>query len=252
MTEEYGREMEADEYRRLAELESELWWFGLLHDALFASLESLGLSTVALRCADFGCGTGGFLSKLGGRFPTCSVVGLDKSTVALSLARRNHGSNLVAGDVQNPPFKPEVFDIVFALDVMYHRDVEPARMLNAIFTVLKPGGLVILNNPAYEWLRSYHDVYVHTARRYTVKSVAIDLKNAGFDVVRCTYWNTILFPLMVLKRKILTGSASRSDVGDVPAWLNRALSFISLPEPALMRYGISLPFGGSVLAIGRK
>ena len=81
-------------------------------------------------------------------------------------------------------------------------------------------------------------MYVHTARRYTVKSVAIDLKNAGFDVVRCTYWNTILFPLMVLKRKILTGSASRSDVGDVPAWLNRALSFISLPEPALMRYGI--------------
>jgi hypothetical protein len=57
---------------------------------------------------------------------------------------------------------------------------------------------------------------------------------------------------MVLKRKVLTGAASRSDVGEVQPWLNRLFSLVSLPEPALIRYGVNLPFGGSVLAVGRK
>jgi SAM-dependent methyltransferase len=244
--------MEVDEYTRLAQQENIHWWFGLLHRNLLASLEALGPSEQALKCGDFGCGTGGLVSELRKRFPTWFVVGLDKSSPALEFAHRSHGPGFVCGDVQRPPFKAEFFDIIFAADVLYHRDVQPARMLEGIFAALKPGGIVILNNPAYEWLRSYHDTFVHTARRYTTGSIAVDLAQAGFTVVRCTYWNAILFPLMVLKRKLLTGAASHSDVDDVPRWLNWVLALVSLPEVALMRYGINLPFGGSVLAIGRK
>jgi ubiquinone/menaquinone biosynthesis C-methylase UbiE len=244
--------MEAEEYTRLAQLENMLWWFDLLHANLFASLDALDISTSGQRCADFGCGTGGFLAKLRQRRPSWSVVGLDGSASALEFARRKYGPFFVGGNVECPPFKGDYFDIVFAIDVLYHRNVDPARMLEAIFRVLKPGGIVILNNPAYEWLRSYHDVFVHTARRYTRKRIAADLNRAGFTVVRCTYWNTILFPLMVLKRKMLPGSPSSSDVEEVQPWLNRLFSLVSLPEPAFMRYGVDLPFGGSVLAVGRK
>jgi ubiquinone/menaquinone biosynthesis C-methylase UbiE len=244
--------MEADEYTRLAQQENVLWWFDLLHANLFASIEALDLSAPGQKCADFGCGTGGFLGKLRTRNPSWSVIGLDKSASALGFARRKYGPFFVGGDVERPPFKADLFDIVFAIDVLYHRSVEPARMLEAIFRVLKPGGVVILNNPAYEWLRSYHDVFVHTARRYTRRSIVTDLNRAGFTVVRSSYWNTMLFPLMVLRRKVLPRSLSRSDVEEVQPWLNRLLSTVSLPEPALMRYGVNLPFGGSVLAVGRK
>ena len=245
--------MEADEYLRMAQQETVLWWFHLLHENLFAALDSLGIPLGGdLNCADFGCGTGGFVAKLRERFPTWRVVGLDKSQAALKFARLNRGPCFVCADVGRPPLRPNAFDVVFAADVMCHRDVEPASMLKAVHAVLKPGGIVILNNPAYEWLRSYHDAFVHTGRRYTTDRVAAELAQAGFTVARCTYWNTVLFPLMVLKRKLLTGSASRSDVDQIPAWLNRLLLFVSLPEPALMRYGASFPFGGSVLAVGRK
>ena len=244
--------MEADEYTRLAQQEDIHWWFGLLHRNLFAALDFLALSGPGLRCADFGCGTGGLIAELRNRFPTWSIFGVDRSTAAIELARQKHGSNFVIGDVQCPPFKADLFDIIFSMDVMCHREVQSARMLKGIFAALKPGGVVILNNPAYEWLRSYHDAFVHTARRYTICGVADDLAEAGFTVMRCTYSNTILFPLMVIKRKLLTGSASRSDVDDVPFWLNRLLELVSLPEAILIRRGIYLPFGGSVLAIGRK
>lgn len=247
-----GIRMEADEYRRLAQQESVLWWFNLLHRNLFASLHSLGLSSQALRCADFGCGTGGLVAKLRRQFPTWSVVGLDRSQTAIEFASRKHGPHFALGDVQHPPFRPGFFDIVFSVDVLCTREVEPQHMLSGVFACLKPGGIVILNNPAYEWLRSYHDLFVHTARRYTVADVADDLAQAGFTIVRCSYWNTILFPLMVIKRKWLTGSAAHSDVDEVPGWVNRIFSWASLPEPMLISYGINFPFGGSVLAIGRK
>jgi SAM-dependent methyltransferase len=244
--------MDADEYTRLAEQENVLWWFGLLHRNLFAILDSLHLSASGLKCGDFGCGTGGLVGQLRERFPSWSVVGLDKSEPATEFAQRNHGPHFVRGDVQTPPFKAEAFDIIISIDVMYSREVEPQRMLNAIFTALKPGGIVIVNNPAYEWLRSYHDAFVNTARRYTAGRITDDLNQAGFTVARCTYWNTVLFPLMVLKRKLLTGAAAHSDVAEIPGWLNSIFTLVSLPEPVLMRYGANLPFGGSVLAIGRK
>jgi SAM-dependent methyltransferase len=244
--------MEADEYRRLAEQESVLWWFDLLHRNLFASLRSLDLPSQGLRCADFGCGAGGFVAKLRAQFPIWSVVGLDRSRAAIEFASRKHGPHFVLGDVQHPPFGSCLFDIIFSLDVMCTREVDPKLMLSGIFRCLKPGGVVILNNPAYEWLRSYHDVFVHTARRYTVAGVADDLAEAGFAVVRCSHWNTILLPLMVVKRKLLPGAASHSDVEEMPNWVNWLFSRASLPEPALIRYGVNLPFGGSVLAIGRK
>ena len=77
--------MEADEYTRLAQQEDVHWWFGLLHRNLFAALDFLALSGQGLRCADFGCGTGGLIGELRNRFPTWSIVGVDRSTAAIEL-----------------------------------------------------------------------------------------------------------------------------------------------------------------------
>jgi hypothetical protein len=41
------------------------------------------------------------------------------------------------------------------------------RMIEA----LRPGGLLILNLPASDWLYSNHDVAVHTSHRYTAREV---------------------------------------------------------------------------------
>ena len=89
----------------------------------------LDLSQPGLKCADFGCGTGGLVAELRKRYPTWFVVGLDRSKAALEFARQNYGFDFICGDVQQPPFKAALFDVIFAVDVMYHRDVQPERML---------------------------------------------------------------------------------------------------------------------------
>ncbi len=42
-------------------------------------------------------------------------------------------------------------------------------------------------------------------RRYTAKDLARLLREVGFRPVYVSYWNAILFPLMVLTRKFLPG-----------------------------------------------
>ena len=69
--------------------------------------------------------------------------------------------------------------------------------------MLRPGGQLALNLPAFQWLHSAHDVRVHNTRRFTAGGVRALLAAAGFTDVRARYWNALLFPLMVVQRKVL-------------------------------------------------
>jgi len=243
--------METDEYMRLAEQEDRLWWFQVLRRNLFAIFDRVGLEST-LRCLDLGSGTGGLVALLRDRYPNWDIFGMDRSSAALRYASQKFGPLFCGGDAAMLSFRDRSFDLVISIDVLSDRDVNDKRMLAECFRVLTPGGLLVLNNPAYDWMFSYHDRFVHTARRYTRRRIVRDLQAAGLEPVLTSYWNTILFPLMVLKRKVFTFGADKSDVQETPSLMNRAFSFVARPEAICLRRGLSLPFGGSVLAVARK
>ncbi len=79
------------------------------------------------------------------------------------------------------------------------------------------------------------------------------LEAAGFSGVRARYWNSLLFPLMVVQRKVLArGTDHRSDVAVPPAWLNRSFHAATALERRLAAAGLVYPAGGSVLAIATR
>jgi SAM-dependent methyltransferase len=115
--------------------------------------------------------------------------------------------------------------------------------------VLRPGGVLVVNLPAYRWLSSAHDVRVHNARRFTAGEARSLLAAAGFAGVLARYWNALLFPLMVVQRKVLArGAGGRSDVAVPPAWLNGGLHAVTALERKAAAAGLPYPVGGSVLA----
>jgi SAM-dependent methyltransferase len=244
--------VEAEEYVQLAKQEETLWWFTALHNNIFALLDRFHVAGRDVRLIDLGSGTGGFIGKLRRRYPDWTITGLDKSMPAVTFAAEHYGCGFVVGNVDRLPFRDSCADIVVSADVLYHRDVNQDSMLREALRILKQDGLLILNNPAYNWLFSYHDRFVHAARRYTKRRMVAALRDAGYKAIHVTYWNTILFPLMVLKRKILSWGASKSDVHDISPTLNALFSKLVLPETWLLRRGLTLPFGGSVLALARK
>jgi hypothetical protein len=116
---------------------------------------------------------------------------------------------------------------------------------------LLPEGILVLNLPAYPWLLSGHDRAVHNVRRYTSKNIQELLTAAGFVDVQTTYWNTILFPLMVLHR-MLPSKTNDSDVRLFARPVETIFRTIMRFETFILSHGFTLPFGGSVIATAIK
>lgn len=77
--------------------------------------------------------------------PSGLAVGVDVSTVMLSLARRRAGGPVVQADVRGLPFRSSSFDRLlsaYVLDLLAADDLP--RVLGEFRRVLKPGGLMVL------------------------------------------------------------------------------------------------------------
>jgi len=240
--------MEADEYEKMAAVEDAMWWYGGLR-ANLAVLAELGRPGAVAGGAllDAGCGTGGTLRHLRAAAPGLSLFGMDFDRRACVLARAKSGCPIAAGSIDALPFRPHAFDVILSADVLSHRGVDQDAALAELHRCLKPGGRLVLNLPAYGWLSSTHDVRVHTARRYTASAVACLLGRHGFGEIRATYWNMLLFPLMVLRRKLLKPARGGSDVMQYPAPVERLFRALLRLETMAVSAGWALPFGGSVL-----
>jgi hypothetical protein len=119
---------------------------------------------------------------------------------------------------------------------------------------MRPGGRLLLRLPAYDWLRGRHDAAVHTARRYTAGQVKSLLQRSGLALERLSYANTFLFPVALAKRlaeSFLPRRKTGSDLQLGTGRLNRLLqTLLACEAPLAARIG--LPFGLSVIALGRK
>ncbi|MBL8103741.1 MAG: class I SAM-dependent methyltransferase, partial [Anaerolineales bacterium] len=183
------------------------------------------------------------------------VTGVDLYPQALEFCRKRNASRLARASVLNLPFAPASFNIVTSFDVLYERAVSNEIIaLREFFRVLTPGGKILLRLPAYDWLRGQHDERVHTNRRYTKKLVEELLQQSGFVIEHISYVNTFLFPLAVIKRlseRVLPSKDDQSDLALNPGLFNGILKNILAGEAPLAAR-ISLPYGLSVIAVGRK
>jgi SAM-dependent methyltransferase len=242
--------MERAEYERLAALDRRLWWFRGLHAQMAGALERHRPWAAAERVLDAGCGTGGLLVSLRDRTPSFELFGLELDPIAAGVAQSASGRPIAGGSVNRLPFRDGTFSAIVSADVLCHRGVEEAKALGEFRRCLRPGGLLVLNLPAYGWLLSQHDLAVHNVRRYTARGSRQMLATAGFAGIGTGYWNTVLFPLMVLRRKLgwRREGMPTSDVVLMPALVERLFAAIVALEATLLGSGLRFPFGGSVLA----
>jgi SAM-dependent methyltransferase len=229
-----------------------MWWFAALHANLLM-LHGRARSCPG-RLLDAGCGTGGLLTALAERLSQANILGVELDPIAGAVAERVSQRPVCIGSVNTLPFADGSFAAILSADVLCHRGVDESATLKGFHRCLGKGGLLVLNLPAYRWLLSEHDTAVHNVRRYTGGAVARLLRAAGFADIRISYWNTLLFPVMVLKRKLgrrHVGTAV-SDVALLPAPVEALFTALVKAEAALIGLGLRLPFGGSVLATAVK
>jgi len=232
--------VEPAEYELMDAAEARMWWYRALHARVRDALAGIDG-----RVLDAGCGTGGLLSALAGR-SGLDLTGLEPSAFGARRSRQKSHARIVRGTINALPFAPASFDAAVTADVLCHAAVNPAAALHELRRVLRPGGRLLVNMPAYAWLLSAHDRRVHNVLRQNRAQLRAMLADAGFVRICVRYWNGLLLPLMVAQRKLLArGGGAASDVALFPPWLDAILYAITDLE---RRLPFSLPAGGSVLA----
>ena len=107
---------------------------------------------------DIGCGRGEFLRG----FMDCGVQGhgVDRSSAAEKYCP---DAELRIADLENEklPYDDSVFDVVYSKSVIEHF-YYPERLVQEIYRVLKPGGIVITLCPDWEFnYRTYFEDFTH-------------------------------------------------------------------------------------------
>jgi len=183
------------------------------------------------------------------------LLGLDIDNGACTVARVKSGRPVLVGSVDRLPFAAGALDAIFSADVLCHAGVDVDAALRDLRRSLRTGGLLILNLPAYRWLYSHHDRAVDNARRFDRQELVDLLRGAGFSNIKTRYWNGFLFPAMMLRRLLSRlGDPDRreSDVKLLPKPIEKIFAAVTAFESWAIDKGLSLPFGGSILATAIK
>jgi ubiquinone/menaquinone biosynthesis C-methylase UbiE len=236
-------------------VEDTYWWYTGLRNLVAQNARKVLKNFSSSKVLDAGCGTGGMMEVLHRVFPESELIGIDFSPFAVEFTKQRNVGIVQQASVESLPFPNDCFDLIISLDVLYMQGVNESYALAEFHRVLKPGGSLFINLPAFNFLKGKHDLAIHTERRYTKRKVYKLLVQAGFVIESSTYWNTLLFPLLALWRPLSLLFANKqtphSDLKPLPSFVNQALTWLILREIQLTQ-SISLPFGSSVFAIARK
>jgi SAM-dependent methyltransferase len=245
--------LDPEEYEIMYRVESSHWWYAGMESITRVVLQCWYKPGQGLSILDTGCGTGAAMTSYLADYG--KVTGFDLSKIALEYCQRRGAERLACASDIALPFAPDSFDLVTSLDVLYEKAVSSdSAAIGEASRVLRPGGRFLLRLPAYNWLRSGHDEAVHTARRYTTGQVKKLMSQNGFSVEQLSYANTVLFPVALFVRtieRIVPRGSLRSDLDADPGILNNVLGKVLSAEAPLVAQSL-LPFGLSVVAVGRK
>lgn len=240
--------MEIKTYKKMFENEKSFWWYvgrrKIIANTMSEFIKPQG------KILELGSGTGGnvsFLSSFG------EYTGIEKEQLAINFAQSVHPSTkFVQGNL--PQILSGIsrdFDTIVLLDVLEHIENDLIT-LKSTAQLLKDNGTILMTMPAFPSLWGNHDKIHHHYRRYTKKMLFTVCREAGYTIKYHSYFNFLLFPLVVIIRytkKLL--QLETADDKPTARSINKILtSIFGLESKLIPRF--KLPFGLSHIIILKK
>jgi SAM-dependent methyltransferase len=231
-------------------LEDRFWWYRGIHGLILGHLRKR--PSASIRILDAGCGTGKLMTLLA---PLGEVEGIDASREALEYCRQRGLSAVEIVDL-NEWSPRKSYDVITCIDVLCHESVrEIGAVLEQFHRGLRPGGILILNLPAFESLRRDHDTVVQTVRRLRREDLVPLLRSKGFEIELSTYRLPVLYGAIRL-RKALSAPRQQgppeSDLKMIPPLVDRLLWWMNWLENRAILAGMRFPVGSSLFVVARK
>lgn len=147
------------------------------------------------RVLELGCGIGNLTPLFLEQQRTVLAIDIDPRLIERHLASVGERQGLETRVIAIQDLareQPGSFDAVVSSNVLEHiPDGEESAVVQAMHTLLKPGGISAHWVPAMPSVYGSLDKRFGHHRRYTKKSLRALFQNAGFKVERCDYWNLI-------------------------------------------------------------
>ena len=243
--------MSPEAYVEMARTEDVHWWFVARRTILTRLLRSMSLKKDA-RILEVGSGTGGNLDMLS-QFGTVSALEMDDTARAMAKEKTGGQIDIRAGKCPGEiPFEDQKFDLICMFDVLEHieQDVET---LDALKGLLAPEGRMIITVPAYQWMWSAHDEFLHHHRRYSARDFKSKVNSVDLHILRLSHFNFLLFPIAFLVR--MKDRLTKNDVptggSPPPKLVNWLLTRVFKNEALLLSF-MNLPAGLSLVSILRS
>jgi SAM-dependent methyltransferase len=246
-----------ESFDRLVKVEDGHFWFEsrnvILRDLVTRHLPR---REQGYRFLEIGCGTG-FVLRMISQLPGISAAGAEVHVEGARLAAaRVPAAEVVQLDVLRMSF-PGAFDAIGLFDVIEHLQ-EDVLALKHVYEALAPGGLCFISVPQHQWLWSPQDDLAGHKRRYTRAQLKEHVRAAGLEPLYATSYCFSLMPVFAVsrfqKRTLDPEKAKEAMLSEVnlPAWQNNVLRTALRVDEILIRAGISLPFGGSLILVARR
>jgi SAM-dependent methyltransferase len=247
--------MNPAEFANIRKSEESFWWYRGMRAILFRFLDPYLKGRSVTHALEAGCGTG-YLSQLLQSERGWPIVPLDYSPDGLRYARELGVRWAVQGDTRDLPFGDGTFDLTLSIDVLAHVPRgEEHLAARELARVTRRGGLLVIRTSALDILHSHHSEFVDERQRFTRRRLMGLVTGAGVRVLRCTYINSLLLPIALIKFRViepLSKAPATSGVEPVASWLDRLLYLPLGIESAWVGGGHSLPLGQSLLLIGER
>jgi SAM-dependent methyltransferase len=230
--------MNPEDIAKISAFEEEHWWYRERKWLLKKFVEMYLIKGKAL---DVGASAGYYsqtLQELG-----LEVLAFENEPVGVAICQ-SRGLQTMAGNAESLEISSDSQDLVIMMDVLEHIENDSAAV-REVSRVLKPGGFFFLTVPVGMELWSDHDVQARHFRRYEYKQIQEMLTQNNIQILNYEYWNVILRPALILRRRYFHGN----DIGLPSKPVNLLLATIIKLERVL-------PFGKlrgvSLIVIGQK
>ncbi len=210
-----------------------------------------------LNILNIGVATGA-TSQMLDKYGTVTSLEYDKD--CCQLLEEKTGIKALNASILELPFEENSFDLICCFDVIEHIEDDQTGV-NEMLRVCRENGHVFVTVPAFMFLWSHHDEINHHFRRYTRKNLLKLFETLPLKVVFNSYFNFFLFFPIALFRltisKLLAKKQSDSTGSDFEimgksGMINSIFYKIFNVENPILKSGLSLPVGVSLMAIVKK
>jgi ubiquinone/menaquinone biosynthesis C-methylase UbiE len=173
-----------------------------------------------------------------------------------TLVTANSGIRSYVGTLDKLQFPKNSIKCIGIFDVLEHLE-NPNEVLDEIYRVLEPGGLLVTSVPAHQWLFSDFDKSIGHFRRYSRKEIVSTLEDSGFlNNMTQFVFSFLVLPAFVL-RTVPSKFGRKHTSAETKETTKNHQKMLKLLQPILellliLENFLRIPFGLSLISVSKK